>query len=273
MSKQLEQHVNTHVGLPFHPDKVCVRFHLVCARFLLKLNQTERGSAWNQNPARGSFLLESNQTEKCILLFSFFPLLPLHGVQLLGSFSTFIHSWQEYPADPFKKCLFCWTTTFVVRIPLKRQLPANRQTFSGSGSGSGGCDFDPDIRVHYYYHYHYQGTLSLSISGYIIVIIIIINTRVLCHLLFHFKLRWKRLGLHRNWDLVQHWLLLGSDNTRIRRFLLDGELLSPSGLVWPTFQQLTGELLWKRRHFRQLRTSSHDNHSGMTIKSDIGQYL
>merc|ERR1719466_726587 len=29
-------------------------------------------------------------------------------------------------------------------IPLERQLPENRQTFSGSGSGA--CDFDPNIR-------------------------------------------------------------------------------------------------------------------------------
>lgn len=35
----------------------------------------------------------------------------------------------------------CW-----LRIPIERQLPANRQTF-GSGSGSGGCAYDPWIQV------------------------------------------------------------------------------------------------------------------------------
>ena len=45
---------------------------------------------------------------------------------------------------------------------------------------------------------------------------------------------------------------------------------------WPFLTILTiGTigLLWTWRHFRQLRTSSHDNHSDMTIKSDTGPHL
>ena len=118
------------------------------------------------------FDLKSSPAERCSL-FSSFPLLPLLGNQLPGEFplhrvSSFrlelTRHWEEpsswvsftiqrsYPRVSrlendtlLKEPLASLTFNFLLRIPLNRQLPSNRQT--SAGSGSGGCDFDPWTQV------------------------------------------------------------------------------------------------------------------------------
>ena len=113
------------------------------------------------------------EAERCSLFWSFH-LLPLPGVQRLGTFSiskmiakilqqknyykvpalpvSLLAAWlslsgSHLKGDFLKSTNFHFRLTFTIRIPLDRQLPANRQT-TGSGSGSGAaCDYDPWTQV------------------------------------------------------------------------------------------------------------------------------